>query len=277
MTPNTYMCRMSSRDFFRNPASAKKEAETAPVIINEYGTAAFVFLPFVQYEALLQKQKSEANKNDSISAAEGKKSEKNPERKDYKNISNNTVITELSDRLSYGLESVQQEITLLTIDVNRLLDKTELMYQDLQHGLATEATVERRQNAIPLLPNPQELVDGIHDYHDEVMDEMEILAKEAKDMLRSHYVTIPKRAARWSWGLAFVALVISVVLTVFAYGQEQRAAFYYAQAEDAKTYGAKITNCNRHEGKTAVRFVLVKTGTIWKGENNKTAYMEIAR
>jgi hypothetical protein len=172
---------------------------------------------------------------------------------------------------------VQQEITLLTIDVNRLLDKTELMYQDLQHGLATEATVERRQNAIPLLPNPQELVDGIHDYHDEVMDEMEILAKEAKDMLRSHYVTIPKRAARWSWGLAFVALVISVVLTVFAYGQEQRAAFYYAQAEDAKTYGAKITNCNRHEGKTAVRCVLVKTGTIWKGENNKTAYMEIAR
>ena len=179
--------------------------------------------------------------------------------------------------MSYGLESVQQEITLLTIDVNRLLDKTELMYQDLQHGIATEATVERRQNAIPLLPNPQELVDGIHDYHDEVMDEMEILAKEAKDMLRSHYVTIPKRAARWSWGLAFVALVISVVLTVFAYGQEQRAAFYYAQAEDAKTYGAKITNCNRHEGKTAVRCVLVKTGTIWKGENNETAYMEIAR
>lgn len=83
MTPNTYMCRMSSRDFFRNPASAKKEAETAPVIINEYGTAAFVFLPFVQYEALLQKQKPEANKNDSISAAEGKKSEENPEIKIY--------------------------------------------------------------------------------------------------------------------------------------------------------------------------------------------------
>ncbi len=277
MTPNTYMCRMSSRDFFRNPASAKKEAETAPVIINEYGTAAFVFLPFVQYEALLQKQKSDANKDDSASAVEGKKVEEKPEGENGKNNFTNTAIEKLSDRLSGGIESVQQEISLLATDVNLVLEKTELIRHDLQHARRTSAAAKNEQEAIHLLQNPQAFIDGIQGYHDEVMDEMEILAEEAKAMLRSHYVTIPKRAARWSWCLAFVAFAICGVLTAFAYGQAQRAAFYYAQAEDAKAYGAKITNCNRHNGKTAVRCVLVKTSTTWKGENSKTAYMEIAR
>jgi hypothetical protein len=109
------------------------------------------------------------------------------------------------------------------------------------------------------------------------MDEMAILAEEAKAMLRSHYVSIPKRAVRWSWGLAFVAFAICGVITTFAYGQAQRAAFYYAQAEDAKAHGAQITSCNQHDWKTPVRCVLVKTGTTWKGESSKTAYMEIAR
>ena len=93
------------------------------------------------------------------------------------------------------------------------------------------------------------------------MDEMAILAEEAKAMLRSHYVSIPKRAVRWSWGLAFVAFAICGVMTTFAYGQAQRAAFYYAQAEDAKAHGAQITSCNQHDWKTPVRCVLVKTGT----------------
>lgn len=172
---------------------------------------------------------------------------------------------------------MQQAIILLAIDVNRVLEKVELLHHDLQHGKQTRAAVQRGQEAISLLQNPQAFIDGIHNYHDEVMDEMAILAEEAKAMLRSHYVSIPKRAVRWSWCLAFVALAICGVMTAFAYGQEQRAAFYYVQAEDAKAYGAKITNCDRHDGKTAVRCVLVKTGTIWKGENNKTAYMEIAR
>lgn len=54
------------------------------------------------------------------------------------------------------------------------------------------------------------------------MDEMAILAEEAKAMLRSHYVSIPKRAVRWSWGLALLALAICGVLAAFAYWQEQR-------------------------------------------------------
>ena len=147
----------------------------------------------------------------------------------------------------------------------------------MQHAQRTSAAVESGQEAISLLPNPQAFIDGIQDYYDEVMDEMAILAEEAKDMLRRHYVTIPKQAARWSWGLALLALAICGVLTAFAYWQEQRAAFYYVQAEDAKEHDAKITSCNRHDGKTAVRCVLVKTGTTWKGESSKTAYMEIAR
>ena len=109
--------------FFRNPTAAKKEAETAPVIINEYGTAAFVFLPFVQYKALLQKQKSDANKDDSASAAEGKKVEEKPEEENDKNNFTNTAIDKLSDRLSGVIESVQQEISLLAKDVNLVLEK----------------------------------------------------------------------------------------------------------------------------------------------------------
>jgi len=35
MNPDTTIKRMSSRDFFCNPAAAKNEAENAPLIINE--------------------------------------------------------------------------------------------------------------------------------------------------------------------------------------------------------------------------------------------------
>ena len=78
---------------------------------------------------------------------------------------------------------MQQAIILLAIDVNRVLEKVELLHHDLQHGKQTRAAVQRGQEAISLLQNPQAFIDGIHNYHDEVMDEMAILAEEAKAML----------------------------------------------------------------------------------------------
>lgn len=249
MKPKSPMRSLSSREFFRNPAAAKKEAENAPVIINEYGSAAFVFLPFMQYEALLQAAPLETPIEMPMGNSATQEEAKNTAGENGKNNFTNVAIEKLSDRLSDGIESVQQEISLLATDVNLVLEKSELVRHDLQHAQRTSAAVESGQEAISLLPNPQAFIDGIQGYHDEVMDEMAILADEAKAMLRNHYVAIPKRAARWSWFLVLLALAICGVLTAFAYGQEQRAAFYYAQAEDAKAHGAQITSCNRHDGK----------------------------
>ena len=91
MTPDTTIKRMSSRDFFRNPAAAKKEAENTPLIINEYGEAAFVFLPFAQYESLLQ------GNTDLVPLPAPISAEESPEK-----ASANAEMAILSDNLSDG-------------------------------------------------------------------------------------------------------------------------------------------------------------------------------
>ena len=125
--------------------------------------------------------------------------------------------------------------------------------------------------------SPQNVIDAIRVYNREVLAEIDQLTSEVKEKLQQRYLHASKRLAKWLWLLVAVALVATGIASLLTWWQMQRAATFYAQAEDAKAAGAVITHCAPAKGNAQVRCVLVKTGMSWKGESGKTAYMEIAR
>lgn len=269
MNPDTATKRMSSRDFFRNPAAAKKEAENAPIIINEYGEAAFVFLPFAQYEALLQGNTYLAPLPAPIATAES-----------LEKASASAEIAILSDKLSDGFIGLHERIYLIGSNIGKVMEATD----NIQHDLTAirENSIAATENPVAMsapqsIPeSPQNVIDDIREYNHEVLAEIDKLTSEVKEKLQQRYLRAPKRFAKWLWLLAVAALVATGIASLLTYWQMQRAATFHAQAEDAKAAGAVITNCAIAKGNAQVQCVLVKTGMTWKGESSKTAYMEIA-
>lgn len=273
MNPDTTIKRMSSRDFFRNPAAAKNEAKNAPLIINEYGEVAFVFLPFAQYKALLR------DNADLVPLPAPIETEENPEK-----VSASAEMAILSDKLSDSFIGLHERIYLISTNIGKVMEATDNIQYDLtaihENGITATKSPDATNISESLPQNPQNVIDAIRAYNHEVLAEIDQLTSEVKEKLQQRYLHAPKRLAKWLWLLAVVALVALVatgIASLLTWWQMQRAATFHAQAEDAKAAGAVITHCAPAKGNAQVRCVLVKTGMSWKGESGKTAYMEIAR
>lgn len=270
MNPDTTIKRMSSRDFFCNPAAAKNEAENAPLIINEYGEVAFVFLPFAQYKALLRDNADLPLSSAPVTAKE------NDEK-----ISANAEIAMLSDKLSDSFIGLHERIYLISTNIGKVMETTGNIQHDfavIQQNKTAAIVSSDLGNEPEYIPqSPQNVIDAIRVYNREVLAEIDQLTSEVKEKLQQRYLYASKRLAKWLWLLVAVALVATGIASLLTWWQMQRAATFYAQAEDAKAAGAVITHCAPAKGNAQVRCVLVKTGMSWKGESGKTAYMEIAR
>ena len=198
------------------------EAENAPLIINEYGEAAFVFLPFAQYKALLR------DNADLVPLPAPIEAEENPEK-----VSAIAEIAILSDKLSDSFIGLHERIYLISANIGKVMEATG----NIQHDLAviqqnkTAAIVSSDLGNEPeyIPQSPQNVIDAIRVYNREVLAEIDQLTSEVKEKLQQRYLHASKRLAKWLWLLVAVALVATGIASLLTWWQMLWAGAVVAQ------------------------------------------------